>query len=369
MIDNRKVLSLDIGIMGSGQLGWMMILEGRKLKNRYFVLDKKETGPASAISDGYFPLDRYREFVEKCDVVTYEFEHVSKEALEYAESKGKLFPPLKPVLLKKDRASEKDYLVEKGFPVARYKTAESLRELKELRKEFGKCVIKSAGGGYDGKGQVFLEDGESLSSGISEGKYVIEDFIDFKYEASVIASRDRDGNFTHHAPSYNYNRSAILVSNAAPVEDSGMVEIAERLMKTLDYVGVMGIEFYIVDGRPVINEFAPRVHNTGHHTLHGSSISQFEQHVRAISGLPVPRPVLFVPSGIINIIGIEPTQDQIRQILSISGTRYYWYAKDGVRKKRKVGHVNATAESYEELRSKIEELSEIIYAGRIDDFI
>lgn len=360
---------MDIGIIGSGQLGWMMILEGRKLKNRYFILDSKSNGPASAISDGYFPVEKYREFVDKCDVVTYEFEHVSERALEYAESKGKLYPSIEPVMHKKDRSSEKDYLKGNGFPIARYETADNLSELAKAREDFGKCVIKSAGGGYDGKGQFFLEENEKLPETVSEGKYVIEEFIAYQYEASIIASRDRDGAFTHHEPSYNYNRSAILVSNAAPVEDNGMAGIAERLMKKLDYVGVMGIEFYILSGKPVINEFAPRVHNTGHHTLHGSSISQFEQHIRAISGLPVPDPELFLPSGIINILGIEPGPDRIQNILSIDGTRYYWYGKDGVRRKRKVGHVNVTSRDYEELKKKIGTISEILYGDRLDDYI
>ncbi len=360
---------MDIGIMGSGQLGWMMILEGRKLDNRYFILDKDNGGPASEIAHGFFELGDYKEFVDKCDVVTYEFEHVSQEALEYAESKGKLFPSLKPVELKKDRSLEKDYLRDNGFPVARYETAENLEELRKARKNFGKCVIKAVSGGYDGKGQYFFEEEETLSSDIPEAKYVIEEFVDYQFEASIIASRDRDGNFTSHQPSYNLNQAAILINNAAPIEDYGMAEIARELMKKLDYVGVMGIEFYITGGRPVINEFAPRVHNTGHHTLHGSSISQFEQHIRAISGMPVPKPELFVPSGIQNIIGIEPDERQVRDILAIDGTRYYWYGKNGVRRKRKVGHVNVTANNYDTLKSRLEKVSGIIYGGRMQDYI
>ena len=130
-------------------------------------------------------------------------------------------------------------------------------------------MIKSVSGGYDGKGQYFFEEEETLSTGIPEAKYVIEEFVDYQFEASIIASRDREGNFTSHRPSYNLNQSAILINNAAPIEDYGMAEIASDLMKKLDDVGVMGIEFYITGGKPVINEFAPRVHNTGHHTLPG----------------------------------------------------------------------------------------------------
>lgn len=360
---------MDIGIMGSGQLGWMMILEGRKLKNRYFVLDKDNGGPAAKIADGFFELSDYREFVDKCEVITYEFENVSTEALEYAESKGKLYPSLKSVSLKKDRTLEKEYLRENGFPIAKYESADSIDELRRLRKGFGKCVIKARGGGYDGKGQYFFDHEDGLPENIPEGRYVIEEFIDYEYEASVIASRSLDGKFTAHRPSYNLNREAILINNAAPVEDSGMTGIVRKLMDALEYVGVMGVEFYIASGRPIINEFAPRVHNTGHHTLHGSSISQFEQHIREISGMPVPKPELFVPSGIQNIIGTDPDESQIRKILEIGGTRYYWYAKDGVRRKRKVGHVNVTADTYESLKEKLGRVSGIIYKGIIDDYI
>lgn len=360
---------MNIGIMGSGQLGWMMILEGRKFNFTYSVLDRNGSGPAAKIADRFFPLEEYREFVDSADVVTYEFEHVSQEALEYAEEQGKLYPSLKPVELKKDRSLEKDFLSSNGFPVARYAVAENTGELREKRKDFGKCVIKSAGGGYDGKGQYFLEEGDDLEEGIPEGKYVIEEFINYQYEASIIASRSRDGTFRHHPPSYNLNREAILVSNAAPIEDHGMIDIARKLMDALDYVGVMGIEFYITPGGPIINEFAPRVHNTGHHTLHGSSISQFEQHIRAIAGLPIPEPVLHTPSGIINILGVEPDGDSVRRILAIPGTQYYWYHKDGVRRKRKVGHVNVTAPDYETVKKRISEVSDILYGDNLKDFI
>lgn len=360
---------MDIGIMGSGQLGWMMIIEGRKLKNRYFVLDKDNGGPAAKIADGFFELSDYREFVDKCDVVTYEFENVSTRALEYAQECGKLYPSLEPVRLKKDRTLEKEYLSENGFPIAKYASVGNISELRRVRKDFGKCVIKARGGGYDGKGQYFFEEEEALADDIPEGSYVIEEFIDYQYEASVIASRDAEGNFSAHKPSYNLNREAILISNAAPIEDHGMTAIVKSLMDRLGYVGVMGVEFYISSGKPIINEFAPRVHNTGHHTLHGSSISQFEQHIRAISGMPVPEPELFVPSGIMNIIGTDPDDTQIRNILSIGGTRYYWYWKNGVRKKRKVGHVNVTSDSYDSLKRKLEQVSELIYGDRLPDYL
>lgn len=359
---------MKIGILGSGQLGWMMILEGRKLENEYYVLDRKNNGPASKISDGYYSLDQYREFVDKCDLVTYEFEHVDEKALQYAEDQGKLRPGLFSVELKRDRINEKEYLRKNGFPLADYRIAESFEEAREHTKEFERSVIKSATGGYDGKGQIFVRRGDEITD-TGNGRYVVEEFVDFSAEASVIASRNENGDFRAHVPSFNLNQSGILIYNVAPFEDYGMTEMTRRIMDKLNYIGVMGVEYYIKDGKPIINEVAPRVHNTGHHTLHGSSISQFEQHIRAISGLPIPTPDLFTASGILNIIGTPIGREQLEKILKLDKTRYYWYGKDGVRRKRKVGHINITGISSDEIRQRIKDLMEIVYRGSLDSFL
>ncbi|MCL4336211.1 MAG: 5-(carboxyamino)imidazole ribonucleotide synthase [Candidatus Thermoplasmatota archaeon] len=359
---------MNVGIAGSGQLGYMMILESRKLGISFNVIGQDLDGPASRIADRSYIYEDYKEFVDRSDVVTYEFEHVDGRVLDYAESEGKLKPGIFPVKLKRDRSLEKDFLHSKDLPVAEYKIAMSAVEALEIAENFGDCVIKSVSGGYDGKGQYFVKGGKVPSS-IPEGKYVVEKFIKFQYEASVIASRSLDGTVSMHKPSFNLNRKGILFYNAAPVSDNGMNDAVRRLLVELDYVGVLGVEFFIADNKTIINEFAPRVHNTGHHTLMGSSISQFEQHIRAICGYEIPDPVLYRPSGILNLIGVNPDRKTVEDILRFPETQFYWYGKNVIRRGRKAGHINVTAETIEEVHSKIKKLTEIVYGNDPDKFL
>ena len=360
---------MNVGIIGSGQLGWMTIIEGRKLPNNYYILDES-AGPAARVADGYFAVGSYRDFVERCDVITYEFEHVNEQALMHAYRSGKLLPGMKPIELKRERILEKEYLRDEGFPVADFYVAKDAAEARRLATRFESAVIKSSRGGYDGKGQFYTDrsNAEKLEIGM-KGKFVVEERIDFEAEASIIASRSPDGTFRAHRPSFNFNKKGMLFYNMAPYRDFGMRKIASSLLERLGYVGVMGIEFFIRDGKPMINEIAPRVHNTGHHTLHGSSISQFEQHLRAITGLPVPEPELFVPSGVLNIIGVHMDREMEEKILSVPGTALYWYGKEGIRRRRKVGHVNVMAKTTGSLRKRMEELTETVYAGRPEDYL
>ncbi|MEM0155432.1 MAG: 5-(carboxyamino)imidazole ribonucleotide synthase [Thermoplasmataceae archaeon] len=358
-----------IGIIGSGQLGWMMILEGRKLGDEFFVLGGDQQDPASRIADRHFAYSEYREFVDECDVVTYEFEHVDENALEYASEQKKLRPGIEPVKLKRDRSREKQFLQAAGFPIPRFAIAESPEELKRARKDFGRCVIKAVSGGYDGKEQYYLKEDQDLPEGMPEQKYVIEDYIDYEYEASIIVSRSTRGEISAHTPSYNLNMNGILINNLAPTEDKGMLDIARKLVYTLNYVGVMGIEFFVVAGKPIINEFAPRVHNSGHHTLVGSSISQFEQHLRAITGLPVGSPELLSPSGIVNIIGTGLDSIKRNSILKIGSTQIYWYGKNDIRRKRKMGHVNCVSSTENGLKTKLGQVMAVVYGNDLAKLI
>ncbi|MGC8608488.1 MAG: 5-(carboxyamino)imidazole ribonucleotide synthase [Thermoplasmata archaeon] len=358
---------MNVGIIGSGQLGYMMINEGRKLNNRYYVLNSNGFGPASSISDGSFDNDSYKEFVDKCDIVTFEFEHVNEEALKYAESIGKLRPSLRSVELKKDRELEKNFLSSNGIAVADFRVAETFSEAKRYAKDYGKAMIKRAYGGYDGKGQVLYDHGKTEE--MQGEKFVVEEFINYDFEASIIASRGSDGTVNFHDPSFNYNSNAIFIYNRAPIDDYGMKAISEKIMNALEYVGVMGIEFYIKGGKAIVNEYAPRVHNSGHHTLMGSSISQFEEHIRAISDLKISKLILYEPSGSINVLGKKFDKGEINSILSLGETQIYWYGKEEIRKRRKVGHVNVTDRSIEGLKRKTEKILDILYGGNINDFI
>jgi len=359
---------MNVGIIGGGQLGWMMITESRKLGYTFGAIDADRSYPGVRIADRGFAYEDYREFVDSSDVVTYEFEHVDDRTLRYAEKCGKLVPGMLPIRLKRDRSLEKQFLKEHGLPVTPFYTVNSLAELKGKLGTFRRSLAKSAVGGYDGKGQYMLTEG-GIPADMKEGKYVVEEFVEYAHEASVIASRDINGNMAFHTPSLNVNLRGMLLYNIAPFPDSGMKPIVGQLLKSLNYVGTMGVEFFIVRGKPIINEFSPRVHNSGHHTLMGSSISQFEQHIRAITGLPIPEPVLFSPSGIINIIGRDLDGSLRTRILEVPSTQIYWYGKDHVRKRRKVGHVNVAGRTVDQVKDKINLLRDIIYGGKIDEFI
>ncbi len=358
---------MNIGIIGTGQLGFMMINEGRRLGNRYLVLDSNGVGPASLIADAHFSLEEYRKFVDQSDVVTFEFEHVMEEALQYAQSQGKLFPGIQSVELKKDRSKEKDFLTDNGLPVAEYQVASSFDEALRYAKDMGKAVIKNAYGGYDGKGQIIYDGG--VSERLQGDRFVVEEFIDFDYEASIIAVRDREGKFTYFDPTYNYNRDAIFIYNVAPTEELTMPAMAKKIMDALDYNGVMGIEFYVRKREVIINEYAPRVHNSGHHTLLGSSVSQFEEHLRAISGLPVPKPVLYRPSSSVNILGQDLDQEKVKKILALGEAGIYWYGKEGIRRRRKVGHVNLTGYTRDRLNDRISRVMDILYPEGVHNYI
>jgi 5-(carboxyamino)imidazole ribonucleotide synthase len=352
---------MDVGILGSGQLGWMTILEGRKLGNRYFVL-ADDAGPAARVADGSFPVREYAQFVDRCDVVTVEFEHLDPRVLEYAHRHGKLSPPLDSVVLKSDRSREKVFLRDHGFPVPEFQVARDRTEALAVAKRMGRAVIKAVSGGYDGKGQTYVGVGPAPAGPLPPAAaYVVEEYVAFDEEASIICSRDAQGKKQFHRPSLNRNLEGILLQSEAPHADDGMTEIASRLLEALEYVGVLAVEYFLVDGKPLINEFAPRVHNSGHHTLHGSSLSQFEQHLRAITGLPVPPPVLYRPSGIVNAVGVEWDRGRLERILEIPETRPYAYGKSGLRKRRKMGHVNVTAPTAPELSERIQEVTRVLY--------
>lgn len=351
-----------VGITGSGQLGWMMILEGRKLGLEFNVAGPSDADPAARISDRYFDYAGWREFVDSSHVITYEFEHVPREILSYAETQGKLFPPLSAVDLKKDRSEEKRFYINNGIPTADYVVADNLQDAIHKSGRFRKAMVKQCVNGYDGKGQAVVENGRVLS-GSAEGKCIVEEYIDYDFEASIISYRDMDGNMGAFQPSLNVNTRGMLLYNEAPSKDYGMKRIAEELMESLDYVGVMGVEFFVRNGEAMVNEFSPRVHNSGHHTLMGSSVSQFEQHVRILASIPTVIPVLYRPSGIVNIIGKIPAN--IYSLLSGMEAKPYIYGKEE-RRRRKLGHVNITSDTTGNLHDSIMRVKDGIYGHQED---
>ncbi|BBD72165.1 5-(carboxyamino)imidazole ribonucleotide synthase [Sulfodiicoccus acidiphilus] len=341
----------------------MMVLEGRGLPMKFGVLEGPGS-PGCQVSDYCFTLSEAKEAVEWADVVTFEFEHVDDGVLQEAQQLSKLTPNLKAILPKRDRREERKLLSSLGLPVPRWYPAEDGREaLRLLKDQFNNVgVVKSAKGGYDGKGQYFVR-GDPSTAPIRESKepFVVEDLVDFDYEASVVAVRGKDGEFRTYQPSFNVNKAGILIYSFGPTGDEAMTSYARRLAEALDYVGTMAVEFFVKESSVIVNEYAPRVHNTGHHTLDAARTSQFENHLRAIAGLPLGETQVHSAYGTVNILGLS---DVPKEVLRYG--RLHWYGKMEARKRRKMGHVNVLGEDIREVREKIDRVLSLLYPNGLD---
>lgn len=353
---------MNIGILGGGQLGLMMINEGRRLPFKFYVMDENGA-PACDIADKCFHPTEYKEMVDSSDVVTFEFEHVSSEALQYAQDEGKLLPSIESVELKRERYKEKEYYRDHGLPTPRFVVVrggdDALRVLRDEFNNYG--VIKQSKGGYDGKGQYFVKGDPSVASHIKgmDCTFVVEEYVDFDFEASVIGVRSRKGEFSAYPPTFNLNLKGILVYNYGPYGDPKMQDIVRKLAESLNYVGTIGVEFFVKGSSILINEFAPRVHNTGHYTLDGALFSQFDQHVNAITGGEVLPTELTSPSGMLNLLGIDRAPN-------VRAGKVYWYNKKEAKKRRKMGHINVVGKDLQEVKGKIDILMKQIYDKGLD---
>lgn len=359
---------MKVGILGGGQLGWMTILEGKKLGFNFFVLDSDPHAPASRIADRWFSPEEVDEFVRLCDVITYEFEHIEEEVLQRAE--GKTIPNLTALRLKRSRGEEKNFLYKHGYPVANFRRGK-LSQLKELLQEIGfPAVVKCEKLGYDGKGQyrVFREEDIEviLENHSEEESFVVEEFIDFQGEVSAVGVRDSEGNIKVFPITENIHDEGILLYNRTAERltyEKEIVSIVSQLLEDLKIVGLLAVEFFVTkEHKVLINEFAPRPHNTGHYTLDGCYTSQFENLLRAITGLPLGSTKLKASTGMVNILGMSLEELPMEEILRIEGTKIYWYGKEK-KPRRKVGHINVVSRNESQTEEKLEKLLRIIYQG------
>lgn len=357
---------MNVGILGGGQLGWMTILEGRRLGFRFFVLDKDPNAPASRIADGWFPPEKVKEFAKICNVITYEFEHVEEEVLESLE--GKVLPRLEVLKIKRKRGSEKELLSRLRYPVPTFRVCD-LDCIEEAVLSVGlPAVVKAERLGYDGRGQyrIFdLKDLKKVKENHSVGEsFLVEEMVRFRAELSAVGVRDGRGRVKVYPITQNVHEEGILLYNwtteESPVEKE-IVGIVSDLMEDLSVVGLLAVEFFLTEeGKVLINELAPRPHNTGHYTLDGAYTSQFENLLRAITGLPLGSTKLKTPSGMVNILGLSLEEIDLEEVLSLEGTKLYWYGKEK-RERRKMGHVNVVAEDQETLRARLSEILRSIY--------
>ncbi|NGZ75387.1 5-(carboxyamino)imidazole ribonucleotide synthase [Saccharibacillus sp. VR-M41] len=351
-----------IGVLGGGQLGRMMALAGAPLGYRFVALDPAPEAPcgqvAAQIVAAYSDKDAAAELAERTDVITYEFENVDAEVAALLEERSYVPQGSRLLYTTQHRLREKAALEAAGATVAPYAEVKSEAELDAAVKRLGTpCVLKTATGGYDGKGQVVVRDGSEVASAYAElavtgAELVVEQFVKFQCEISVIAARSSSGETSTFPPAENIHRRGILHASIVPARVPADVlaeaeRLAARIAESLGAVGLLAVEmFYGRDGVLYVNEVAPRPHNSGHYTMEACTTSQFEQHVRAICGLPLGSPELRTPVVMVNVLG-EHLAGVHKLMLSpeSAGTeavrpKLHLYGKAETKAGRKMGHIN-----------------------------
>ena len=343
-----------VGILGGGQLGRMLALAAARLGFDAAVLDPDPDAPAKrvaahAIDAAYDDPAALARLAELAHVVTFEFENVPAPAVERLVAAGAAVAPSgRALAISQDRLAEKTFLNEAGAPTVRFAAADDAADIRAALESLGApLLIKSRRGGYDGKGQAWIERAEAAEAvfaQIGTRPAIAEAPADFRRELSIIAARGRDGEIALYPLTENHHEGGILRRSCAPAAASQATwaqaeKIARALLAALDYVGVMGVElFELADGALLVNEFAPRVHNSGHWTLDGCEVDQFEQHVRAIAGWPLGPTHAIARVEMTNLIG-EEALDWPR-LAAEPETRLWLYGKAEPRPGRKMGHVN-----------------------------
>jgi 5-(carboxyamino)imidazole ribonucleotide synthase len=341
-----------IGIIGGGQLGRMLAMAAARLGYRTAVLEPQGDCPAAQVANrqivaAYDDAYGLAELVRESDVVTFEFENVPVDSAKLLTADVPVFPPARALEVSQDRVTEKAFLNGIGISTADYRPVDNDRELAGALKEFsGAGILKTRRMGYDGKGQrVFRNGGDDITgtfAAMGEVPLVLEAFVSFEHEISVIAARGRDGSLAAYAPAENVHRAGILHTSTVPAKISAATSRAARdaafsILKALDYVGVIGVEFFaLTGGRLLVNEIAPRVHNSGHWTEAACCISQFEQHIRAVAGLPLGATQRHFDCVMENLIGGDVKRAE--ELLAEPDIVLHLYGKAEARAGRKMGH-------------------------------
>jgi 5-(carboxyamino)imidazole ribonucleotide synthase len=359
-----------LGVLGSGQLGRMFAIAARRMGYRVHVLSPDDDTPTGQVADleiraAYDDLDAVARFARGVSVVTFEFENVPAATTEVCER----FAPVRPggnvLHTTQNRIREKTFLKNAGIPVTPFWPVRSKEQLTEALAEAGyPAVLKTAEWGYDGKGQAKIEsagDVDSVWPKFAGDEFVLEAFIDFDCEVSVVAARGNDGQVVTYSPSLNTHRNHILDVSIAPaavkrqVAESA-VEIAREIMRRLEVVGVLCVEFFVDrQDRLMVNELAPRPHNSGHLTIDACSSCQFEQQVRAVCGLPLGSTRQHRPAAMANLLGDlwQDGEPRWREALALPDVKLHLYGKAEPRVGRKMGHLTALADTAEEARERV----------------
>jgi 5-(carboxyamino)imidazole ribonucleotide synthase len=354
-----------VGVLGGGQLGRMFTLQARTMGYRVAVLDPDPQSPAGGVADrhlraGYDDEAALVELSRCCAAVTTEFENVPSQALQRLAQSTVVRPPVTAVAIAQDRIAEKSFFQKHGFPTPRFQSVRNPAELRAAMAAIrGPALLKTSRLGYDGKGQaVVTSEAEAAAAFQKLGSVpgVLEEQVELDCELSVILARGHDGEVVPFPPAENRHERGILETSVVPARVSERLirearELATAVSESMDYVGVLGVELFISgQGRLLINELAPRPHNSGHYTLDACSADQFEQQLRALCGLPLAQPWLLSPVAMINLLGDlwAGGEPRWQEALRRSGVRLHLYGKAEARPGRKMGHLNCLAPSAEQ---------------------
>ncbi len=343
-----------IGILGGGQLGKMMAQEAKKMGFYVATLDPNADCPAKSVSDKHitgslYDKDKISELVKECDITTYEIEHIDTQVLKELVKKGaKIYPSPDLLSIIQDKLKQKEALHRAGIPIPKFNQIIDISELKSF--DFP-IVQKARYGGYDGRGVMILKSKDDLKNAIKNDFYV-EEYIDIKKELAVIVARSVNGETKcYQVVEMIFDQKAnicdMVIAPADIKEDISeqAKAIAKKAVEALGGIGVFGIELFLTqDNKVLLNEIAPRPHNSGHYTIEACPTSQFEQHIRAIMGLPLGSTDLLSPAVMVNLLGEEgyegpPIIEGLKKALSIQGLSFHFYGKSQTRPYRKMGHI------------------------------
>jgi 5-(carboxyamino)imidazole ribonucleotide synthase len=363
---------MKVGVLGAGQLARMIALAGYPLGVDFIFLDPAKDACANKLGThlhgDYDDPALLARLAEAADVVTYEFENVPSDVAHFLATHTEVHPSPNALAIAQDRLVEKNYFNSIGIPTPNFAPIESQADLTAAMATIGwPAIVKSRRMGYDGKGQSLIRTPDDLTKAweaLDGVPAVVEAFVPFDREVSIIAARSPQGEIAFYPLSENLHKGGILRVSECRVTDPMQPQAEQyvtRLLEALDYVGVLALELFQVNGQLVANEFAPRVHNSGHWTIEGAETSQFENHLRAILSLPLGSTQPVGHPAMVNFIGGLP---ETSEVLAIEHAHLHLYDK-APRKGRKVAHATLRAESREQLSSRLKTLSEL--AERVDD--
>ncbi|MED3552871.1 5-(carboxyamino)imidazole ribonucleotide synthase [Cytobacillus praedii] len=368
-LSNKVILpGQTIGIIGGGQLGRMTAIAAKANGFKIAVLDPAEDSPCGQVADykiigEYHSIQSIQELADVSDVITYEFENINAEALNWLCRNAYVPQGTELLEMTQDRIQEKAAIQNAGLAVAPYGVIETVEDIYDNIEKFGlPAVLKTSRGGYDGKGQYVIRSKEEVYEArqlLIQGLCVLEKWIPFEKEISVIICRNSKGEIAVFPVGENIHRENILHQTIVPARitrhvEEQAVQAAEQLAENLGLVGTLAVEMFLTeDGQIYINELAPRPHNSGHYSIEACETSQFEQHIRAICNWPLGQTKLLKPVVMVNILG-EQQQDIIDHIHSLPDWKIHLYGKKEAKYKRKMGHVTLLRDSVEDALAEVE---------------